>query len=146
MVIKSVTDAAFKKYGKVVKGIDCTDLLKVLSTKPMPTDSVVYVASDKDLEVVEPTDLDALLRRVPQCHTIVTTGQKSTDLFTKHFNIEQPRVGASEPFVFDGRPMRLFRMPSSSRAYPMRVEQKAEYYQALFKSLINSKSQINSKS
>lgn len=94
-------------------------------------------ASDKDLEVVEPTDLDALLRRVPQCHTIVTTGQKSTDLFTKHFNMEQPRVGASEPFVCDGRPMRLFRMPSSSRAYPMRVEQKAEYYRVLFKSPSN---------
>ena len=41
--------------------------------------------------------------------------------------------------VFDGRPMRLFRMPSSSRAYPMRVEQKAEYYQALFKSAENRK-------
>ena len=53
MVIKSVTDAAFKKYGKVVKGIDCTDLLKVLSTKPMPTDSVIYVASDKDLEAAK---------------------------------------------------------------------------------------------
>ncbi|MBO6287953.1 MAG: uracil-DNA glycosylase family protein [Prevotella sp.] len=96
-------------------------------------------ASDKDLEVVEPTDLDALLRRLPRCLTVVTTGQKSTDLFTKYFNMEQPRVGASEPFVFDGRPMRLFRMPSSSRAYPMRVEQKAEYYQALFKSAENRK-------
>ncbi|MBQ1773391.1 MAG: uracil-DNA glycosylase family protein [Prevotella sp.] len=94
-------------------------------------------ASDKDLEVVEPTDLDALLRRLPRCLTVVTTGQKSTDLFTKHFNMEQPRVGASEPFVFDGRPMRLFRMPSSSRAYPMRVEQKAEYYRVLFKSPSN---------
>jgi len=53
MVIRSVTDAAFKKYGKVVTGIDCTDLLKVLSTKPMPVDSVVYVASDKDLEAAK---------------------------------------------------------------------------------------------
>ena len=94
-------------------------------------------ASDKDLEVVEPTDLDALLRRLPRYLTVVTTGQKSTDLFTKYFNMEQPRVGASEPFVFDGRPMRLFRMPSSSRAYPMRVEQKAEYYRVLFKSPSN---------
>ncbi|MCR5830367.1 MAG: DUF4867 family protein [Lachnospiraceae bacterium] len=53
MVVRSVTDAAFKKYGKVVEGIDCSDLLKVLSGKPMPADSVVYVASDKDLEATK---------------------------------------------------------------------------------------------
>ena len=89
-------------------------------------------ASDKDLEVVEPTDLDALLRQIPQCHTVVTTGQKATDLFTEHFRMSQPKVGASEPFTFEGRPMRLFRMPSSSRAYPLSVEKKAEYYLRLF--------------
>ena len=50
MEIKSVFDKSFKKYGKVVEGIDCTELLKVLATKPMPNDDVVYVASDPDLE------------------------------------------------------------------------------------------------
>lgn len=90
-------------------------------------------ASDKDLEVVCKTDLDALLRRIPQCRTVVTTGQKATDIFTDHFQMRQPRVGASEPFVFDGRAMRLFRMPSTSRAYPLRLEKKADYYRLLFK-------------
>lgn len=85
-------------------------------------------AADKDLEVVEPTDLDGLLRGIPLCKAVVTTGQKATDVFTEHFGMRQPKVGQSEPFVFEGREMRLYRMPSSSRAYPMRVERKAEIY------------------
>jgi G:T/U-mismatch repair DNA glycosylase len=89
-------------------------------------------ASDKDLEVVEPTDLDALLRQVPQCRAVVTTGQKATDLFTDHFGIVQPKVGAFTSFEFEGRTLRLYRMPSSSRAYPMKVETKATYYQKMF--------------
>ena len=88
-------------------------------------------ASDKDLEVVTPTDLSALLRRVPQCSVVATTGQKATDLFTAHFSIPQPNVGDFVEFDFEGRPMRLYRMPSSSRAYPMKVEKKAEYYENL---------------
>ena len=92
-------------------------------------------ASDKDLEVVEPTDLDTLLKRIPQCRVVVTTGQKATDVLTNHFGIDQPKVGSSVDFLFDNRPMRLFRMPSSSRAYPMKVEKKAEFYKALLKEL-----------
>ena len=53
MVIKSVFDKDFKKYGKVVTGIDCKELLDVLATKPMPADAVVYVAGDADLEATE---------------------------------------------------------------------------------------------
>ena len=90
-----------------------------------------HTASDKDLEVVVPTDLTALLRQVPQCQTVVTTGQKATELFTAHFSIRQPKVGACVEWSFEGRHMRLYRMPSSSRAYPMKVERKAEYYKCL---------------
>lgn len=89
-------------------------------------------ASDKDLEVVEPTDLDALLRQMPQCGMIVTTGQKATDVLTSHFGILPPKVGGSVCFLFEGREIILFRMPSSSRAYPMSVERKAEFYQPMF--------------
>lgn len=89
-------------------------------------------ASDKDLEIVTPTDLDALLRRIPSCVAVVTTGQKATDVFTSHFDMRQPKVGTSAEFTFDGRQMRLYRMPSSSRAYPMKVEAKAGYYEKMF--------------
>lgn len=89
-------------------------------------------ASDKDLEIVTPTDLDALLRRIPTCVAVVTTGQKATDVFTSHFGMRPPKVGTLAEFMFDGRLMRLYRMPSSSRAYPMKVERKAEYYEKMF--------------
>ena len=53
MQIKSVTDSSFKKYGKIVTGIDCKGLLEVLATKPMPADDVIYVPGDADLEAVK---------------------------------------------------------------------------------------------
>ena len=90
-------------------------------------------ASDKDLEVIQPTDLDALLRAAPCCEAVVTTGQKATDIFTAHFGITPPKVGDFTEFAFEGRSIRLYRMPSSSRAYPMKVERKAEVYQIVFK-------------
>ena len=89
-------------------------------------------ASDKDLEVVQPTDLSALLRLVPHCRAVCTTGQKATDLFCTHFATLPPPVGQSEGFTFEGRSLRHYRMPSSSRAYPLKVEQKAEAYRRMF--------------
>lgn len=86
-------------------------------------------ASDKDLEVVAPTDLDNLLKRMPMLEGVVTTGQKATDLFSEHFKIAQPKVGESVTFEFNGKELRLWRMPSSSRAYPMKVDRKAEIYE-----------------
>ena len=94
-------------------------------------------ASDKDLEVVEPTDLSALLTRAHRCEAVVTTGQKATDLFTSHFGIQTPKMGQWVDFRFGQRTIRLYRMPSSSRAYPMRLEKKAEYYQTLFDQYLN---------
>lgn len=88
-------------------------------------------ASDKYLEVVEATDVDALLRRIPQCHAIVTTGQKATDTLRSHFLVPEPPVGGSVSFTFEGREMRLYRMPSSSRAYPLHIEKKAAAYRQM---------------
>ena len=92
-------------------------------------------AADKDLEVVTPTDLNALLRLIPECRAVVVTGQKAADVFTAHFQIAQPRVGTFTEFSFEGRPLRFYRMPSSSRAYPMKIERKAEYYRQMFQEL-----------
>ena len=95
-------------------------------------------ASDKDLEVVEKTDLHALLSKIPLCKSVVTTGQKATDIFCEYFHIDQPKVGSYCEFSFNEKTMRLYRMPSSSRAYPMKVERKAEFYAPMFKEAINS--------
>ena len=86
-------------------------------------------ASDKDLEIVEETDLHQMLRRLPLCKRVVTAGQLATEIACSQFGVEPPKVGESVPFEFEGRQLWLFRMPSSSRAYPMKLEQKAVYYQ-----------------
>ena len=89
-------------------------------------------ASDKDLEVVEQTDLKAMLRGLSQCEAIVTAGQLATTLACQQFDIAEPKVGEFTPFCFESRQLRLYRMPSSSRAYPMAVEKKAFFYQKVF--------------
>ena len=92
-------------------------------------------ASDKYLEVVQPTDVPALLRRLPQCKAIVTTGEKATDTLCRMFSMTSPKVGDFTEFVADGRAMRLYRMPSTSRAYPLALEKKAAAYRVMFQDL-----------
>ncbi len=92
-------------------------------------------ASDKFLEVVTSTDIGGLLREIPMCRAIVTTGQKATDTIRMQINVAEPKVGSFAPFDFEGREMRLYRMPSSSRAYPMSIENKAVIYKTMFKEL-----------
>ena len=85
-------------------------------------------ASDKDLEIVEKTDIPALLSHIPHCHDIVCTGQKSFSVLTDDYGVPVPAMGTYNEFTIDGRSMRLWRMPSSSRAYPMPLAEKAAYY------------------
>lgn len=85
-------------------------------------------ASDKDLEIVEESDLDGMLHKIRQCKTVITAGQLATSVFANHFGIETPKVGHFTEFIFDNRQIRLYRMPSSSRAYPISIERKAESY------------------
>ena len=92
-------------------------------------------ASDKFLEVVEATDVTALLRQLPECKAIVTTGQKATDALRQQFNVEEPKVGDYSEFIFEGRAMRLYRMPSSSRAYPLALDKKATAYRIMYQDL-----------
>lgn len=92
-------------------------------------------ASDKFLEVVEATDVTALLRQLPECKAIVTTGQKATDTLRQQFNVEEPKVGDYSEFIFEGRAMRLYRMPSPSRAYPLALDKKATAYRIMYQDL-----------
>ena len=85
-------------------------------------------ASDNFLQVVREVDLAALLARIP----LVTTGQKATDTLRAITGCGEPAVGESVAFEYAGRSMRLWRMPSSSRAYPRPVEWKAGFYRKVF--------------
>ncbi len=92
-------------------------------------------ASDKYLEVVQPTDVSALLSQLPQCQAIVTTGEKATETLCAQFHIARPAVGSYTEFLHQGRPLRLYRMPSSSRAYPLSLEKKAAAYRIMYQEL-----------
>lgn len=92
-------------------------------------------ASDKDLEIVEKTDIPALLTQIPQCHNIVCTGQKSFSVFTEDYGVPVPKMGTYNEFNITGRDMRLWRMPSSSRAYPMPLSEKAVYYREMMREI-----------
>lgn len=89
-------------------------------------------ASDKFLDVVTQTDVKALLRNIPQCENIITTGQKATDIIVDIFQCEEPKVGEKSEIIFEGSRISFWRMPSSSRAYPMSLENKAEFYKRIF--------------
>ena len=89
-------------------------------------------ASDAFLQVVEPLDLQQVLLQLPHCKQVVATGQKSADTLCRMLGIAMPIIGESSEFVLLNRSMRLYRMPSSSRAYPMKLEQKANFYKKLF--------------
>jgi G:T/U-mismatch repair DNA glycosylase len=94
-------------------------------------------ASDKFLEVVEPTDIPKLLHQLPHCRAIVTTGEKATETFCASLSIPAiPKVNTSVTIPdtqnLDGDPILLYRLPSSSRAYPLAFDKKVAAYQQMF--------------
>jgi G:T/U-mismatch repair DNA glycosylase len=113
-------------------------------------------ASDKFLEVVEPTDIPALLRQLPQLRAIVTTGEKATETICKTMEItDVPKVNTyvrvlntdstdetdilvntNSTNMTNGGGLLLYRLPSSSRAYPLSFDKKVEAYRRFF-NLIN---------
>ena len=94
-------------------------------------------ASDKFLQIVTPTNLQDLLEQIPQCNTLMTTGDKATDtlMLSLPENTEKPQIGQSTQTYFVSRWLDLYRMPSSSRAYPLALEKKAEAYRVLFENI-----------
>ena len=53
-----------------------------------------------------------MLKRIPECKAIVTTGQKATDTLLALVGAEAPKVGGFSDFGYKGRALRLYRMPS----------------------------------
>ena len=88
-------------------------------------------ASDKFLEVIEPTDIGSLLVKIPGCQDIAATGQKAVDILAERYGCVTPPIGS----YTKADSLRIWRMPSTSRAYPLPLEEKAKYYRRLFESL-----------
>lgn len=99
-------------------------------------------ASDKFLEVIEPVPLFGLLSEMPGCHAVATTGEKAAGIVAALTGTDIPRMGemtmATVPphdaLASPGQ-LEIWRMPSTSRAYPLAMERKAEYYATLFRHL-----------
>ncbi len=95
-------------------------------------------ASDKFLEVVEQTDINALIRKLPYLRAIVTTGEKATETICAYFGISDiPKVNTSVALPLGrGEGVVLYRLPSSSRAYPLSFDKKVEAYRSCFKKVL----------
>lgn len=86
-------------------------------------------ASDKFLEIIEPVDLATLALKMPQLKAIATTGEKAARTLSEITGTEMPAMGGFVPYA-DG--LTIWRMPSTSRAYPLALELKAGFYRKLF--------------
>ncbi len=85
-------------------------------------------ASDKFLEIVKPIDLAALFVAHPTIVGVVTAGEKATSVIAAMAGVEVPKIGQLVDCTMAGHNFKLCRMPSSSRAYPLPLAQKAEAY------------------
>lgn len=93
-------------------------------------------ASDKYLDIVKPLDLDALLARMPECRAVATTGEKAAQVIASLTGTQVPKTGEYVECVSPaGRAFQHWRMPSTSRAYPLKLELKAESYRKMLDSL-----------
>lgn len=87
-------------------------------------------ASDKYLEIVEPVPLYDLLREMPSCHTIISTGEKAAGVIAELTQTEIPKMGT---MVESSDGLKIWRMPSTSRAYPLPLASKAACYAKAFR-------------
>ena len=87
-------------------------------------------AADNRLKIVEPVDLAELLKEIPDCSTVGATGQKALEEILRQTDspVSPPAMGTFSEAVVAGRSVRIFRLPSTSRAYPRPLEEKAEFY------------------
>ena len=93
-------------------------------------------ASDAYLKVVETVELPEILEKIPQCRRICTTGGKATEILLALLETEVRakdfKTGATITARCGDRDLLVTRLPSTSRAYPMKLEKKAEAYRAFF--------------
>ena len=90
-------------------------------------------ASDKFLEIVEPTNISALTAQAKSLKAIAVTGEKACATICEHFGIAEMPKMLENIELPNG--LRLYRLPSSSRAYPLSLEKKAAAYKAVLQEI-----------
>ncbi|MBD5204444.1 MAG: uracil-DNA glycosylase family protein, partial [Bacteroidales bacterium] len=73
---------------------------------------------------------------LPECRAVALTGKLAAEVACEITGADMPPLGGFSEVDFllsDGsvRHLKIWRMPSSSRAYPMKLEKKAESYRAM---------------
>ena len=94
-------------------------------------------ASDKFLDIRKPIDIDHFLNTYPTLQYLVTTGEKAAQIIAELTHTEPPKMGEYTEFEYESQPgtvrkVRHYRMPSTSRAYPLALEKKAALYARVF--------------
>lgn len=91
-------------------------------------------ASDNFLEITTPLNLENILSEIPDCKAIATTGEKATETLRSLFpgTTPVPKIGSCVSVDFLKKIYKFYRVPSSSRAYPKPLPEKAEIYRQLF--------------
>ena len=132
----------YKTYFEVQKVFNCDEIVSFCGAKGIAifdtAQAVIRLqgnAADEHLEIVERTDIAALLQQIPLCHNICCTGGKAAQTLAETLHCVLPKVGESVETSFAGRPIRFWRMPSSSRAYPLSLDKKAASYRRMFESI-----------
>ena len=93
-------------------------------------------AADEHLEIVEQTDIAAILQQIPQCRDICCTGGKAAETLAEILHTPTPKVSEYIETHFADRTIRFWRMPSTSRAYPLSFDKKAASYQRMFRTIL----------
>jgi len=75
-------------------------------------------------------DLDGLLARMPHLRAMAATGEKAAGVIAALTDTAAPKMG--EKTRWEERGIDIWRMPSTSRAYPLSLDKKAACYRRLF--------------
>lgn len=89
-------------------------------------------ASDAFLKIVEPTDLSRLTLSMPELSAIVTTGTLAATQVATATGTSLPAVGDKVDVMIANRHIQHWRLPSTSRAYPLALDKKAAAYAQMF--------------
>lgn len=92
-------------------------------------------AADKYLDIVTPFDIAGHLCAIPECIAVAATGEKAADTFAAAARCSVPATGQCTQFIFNERKMLFYRMPSTSRAYPKPLDEKAATYKNMFQTI-----------
>lgn len=89
-------------------------------------------AADSALQIERVLDFSKMFQQMPQCVYVITTGEKAAQTCADFFEIPMPKVSQNVSFSYMSRVFYLYRLPSSSRAYPLALEKKAGAYRNAF--------------